>query len=52
MKIREINGYFDSDKQQDLGSNLFKLRSGGSSGYFSVCAKIKANWTAIQFGNI
>lgn len=24
-------------------TNLFKFRSGGSSGYFSVCEKIKAN---------
>lgn len=29
-------------------TNLFTFISGGSSGYFSVCEKIKANWTATE----
>ena len=27
---------------------LFTFKSGGSSGYFSVCEKIKASWTATE----
>lgn len=31
-------------------TNLLTFRRGGSSGYFSVCEKTKASWTAIKVG--
>ena len=35
-------------QDKDAVTNLFTFRSGGSSGYFSVCEKIKAKRTATE----
>lgn len=39
----------DSRPTKEGYTNLFTFKSGGSSGYFSVCEKIKASWTAKEF---
>lgn len=40
------NGDYSIQITPDVDSYLVTFRSGGSSGYFSVCEKIKPNWTA------
>lgn len=39
--------HYNDHRKNEL--NLFTFKSGGSSGYFSVCEKIKPNSTAREF---
>lgn len=48
MDTRQKHYLHKYRQQKDEITNLFTFKSGGSSGYFSVCEKIKAKQTATK----